>query len=348
MINLDYVDPVTLTGFVRNLPTDPNLSLNLFLPDRYVADVEAMWDEFERHNRAATFRAWDAGVLPGKRDNMRRQRIAFPPLGQKLVMGEWERLQLQRARSGGDPRNQIVEQIYDDAKTNRDAVLNRMEMARGSVLQSGRFTLAGENNLFTEADFGVQGDQFVDASILWSDLDDSDPIEEMLAWKEFYRKRAGEPPAWMLTSDRVIGNLMRNQKIRVLGASIAGTPNIVTRTVLDQVLQAYGLPTMVTYETQIEDYEGTVVSPWPDHKLAFLPRDPRSLGETLWGLTVEGLELVNGQNPGLTLNEAPGLVGYVTKDIDPVQVWTGVGATGMPMIRNRRKLFVADVLTPAP
>jgi hypothetical protein len=344
MINLDYLDPVQLTGFVRELPGPATYVLNRFLPDRNIQDIEAAWDLVNRTNRAAMFRAWDSETPIGRRDVFERRRIALPPIGQKTVVGEFERLQLERVRSGGDNRNRIVEAIYDDAEINTRAVFARMELARGDVLTDGKFTLTGENGLTIEADYGVDPTHIVNASVVWSDYDDSDPVQELRAWADTYADDAGEPPAYALTSRTVVAHLMRNDAIRAYAATLGGTPAVVTRSQLDTVFAAWDLPQLVVYDTRI-DVNGSTTRPIPTDKVVLLPQDPSSLGFTAWGVTAESLELASGQNPSLEFTEAPGLVGVVMKEGDPLRIWTKVGAVGMPIITDPRRLMVADVLT---
>ena len=69
-----------------------------------------------------------------------------------------------------------------------------------------------------------------------------------------------------------------------------------------------------------------------------------SLGETVWGITAEALELAGLDNPELTYQPLPGLVGAVMKTFDPVHTWTKVGGVVMPVIYDPRKLLVADVI----
>ena len=57
------------------------------------------------------------------------------------------------------------------------------------------------------------------------------------------------------------------------------------------------------------------------------------------------LELAGGQNPSLEFNQLPGLVGVVIKEGDPVRIWTKVGAVGMPLITDPRRLMVSTVLS---
>lgn len=346
MIVDDYIQPTVLTGFVRETPTPRNLILNRFLPDRNIGDIEAAIDQVTRTNRAAMFRAWDTETPIGQRDAFQRSRVKLPPLGIKRPIGEQERLMLERIRTGGDNRNGYVQAIYDDAELGAREVHNRMEIARGDVLVDGKFTLAGENGLTLEANFGIDPTHLVTAGTVWTNTGSATPLTDLKTWVDLYLNDTGELPGTILTSTKVVNNLLLNAEIRALfyrGQTLSGAPDLITNTQLSQVLQAYGFPDIVTYDTKI-DINGVGTRVIPDDRVILLPSDPASLGFTAWGVTAEALELATGQNPGLLFEELPGLVGVVMKEGDPLRVWTKVGAVGMPIITDPRRIVVADVL----
>jgi hypothetical protein len=342
-INWDYIDPVQLTGYVREVPGPRNYTLNTILPDVFIGDMDVAWDIVNRTNRAAMFRSYDAESPVGKRDSFSRARVSLPPISQKTPVGEYERLKLEQIRSGGDNRNRLVEAIYDDADINTNAIRARLELARGDVLTDWKFTLSGENGLTLEADFGMPSGHNPVPSALWSNHSTSDPIADLQTWVQVYTDSAGEAPGRLLTSRTVIGHMLMNEKVRTYLGSLAGTPQMVTRTQLNSVLDAFELPPIVTYDTTI-DVDGVSTRPIPVDRVMLLPANPRDLGMTAWGVTAEALELAGQQNPGLSFSEAPGLVGVVLRDGDPVRIWTKVAAISMPIITDPRKLLVADVL----
>ncbi|MET0701709.1 MAG: major capsid protein [Mycobacterium sp.] len=344
MIIDDFLEPAQLTGFVREVPGPAQLTLNRFLPDRNIGDIEAALDSVTRTNRAAKFRAYDAETPIGRRDQFESKRVKLPPLGQKLPIGEYERLTLERIRTGGDNRAGIVDAIYDDAETNTRAVYNRMEIARGDVLDDGKFTLAGENGLKLEADFGLPSSHIVTASTPWDDSANASPLTDLRAWIATYVADTGERPAYMVVSEAIYSSLLLSAEVRQLSASLAGTPSLVTDQQLGQVMGAFRLPQIIPYDTLL-DVDGTTKRVLNDKKAIFLPSDPTSLGFTAWGITAEALELAGGQNPSLEFNQLPGLVGVVIKEGDPVRIWTKVGAVGMPIITDPRRLMVATVLS---
>lgn len=342
----DYVDPIELTGYVREVPQPSNLMLAQFLPDKNIGNVEAAIDQVTRTNRAAMFRSWDAETPIGQRDSFQRSKIKLPPLGEKLPVAEQETLMLERVRTGGDNRNGYVQAIYDDAATLAGNVRRRMEVARGDVLVDGKFTLAGENHLTLEADFGMPAEHKVTAATPWSDHADATPLLNLKAWIDAYVDANGERPGKIVTSNTVINNLLLAAEIRDLfnrGTTLTGGPNLLTTVQLNQVLQAYGIPPLIEYNTKI-NVDGSNVRVIPEDRLIMLPENASDLGYTAWGVTAESLRLATGQNPGLLFEELPGLVGMTMLTGDPIQTWTKVAAVGMPLITDPKRLFVADVL----
>lgn len=343
MITFDLVAPAKLTGFARGIPSPANYTLNTWLPDETIADIEAEFDNVIRTNRAAKFRAFDAETPVGSRPNLERKRVALPPLGQKTPIAEEERLKLERARSGGDTSKAMEDAVYNDAEINTQAVLARQELARGDVLTDGRFTLRGENGLTLEADFGVPPTHLPIAMTSWLNHADADPFEEMRGWADIFTDDAGEPPAWAVTSRTVIGHMLRNERVRRLAAGNGMTPSMISRAQLNTLLESFELPQLVSYNTLI-DVDGVATRPIPADRMVYLPQDPRTLGRTIWGITAEALELVGGTNPQLAFAELPGLIGVVMKDGDPLKTWTKVGGVGMPIIGEPRRLLTARVL----
>jgi hypothetical protein len=342
----DFVDPIELTGYVREVPQPSNLMLAMFLPDKNIGNVEAAIDQVTRTNRAAMFRSWDAETPIGQRDSFQRSKIKLPPLGEKLPVAEQETLMLERVRTGGDNRNGYVQAIYDDAATLAGNVRRRMEVARGDVLVDGKFTLAGENHLTLEADFGMPAEHKVTAATPWSDHADATPLLNLKAWIDAYVDANGERPGKIVTSNTVINNLLLAGEIRDLfnrGTTLTGGPNLLTTVQLNQVLQAYGIPPLIEYNTKI-NVDGSNVRVIPEDRVIMLPENASDLGYTAWGVTAESLRLATGDNPGLLFEELPGLVGMTMLTGDPIQTWTKVAAVGMPLITDPKRLFVADVL----
>lgn len=341
----DYIRPAELTWYAREVPSPLNLILEQFLPNVQINHIEAELGEVIRTNRAARFRSWDTPVGIGKRDTFESRRVKIPPLGQKLPVGEYEQLQLALARTGGNDRAAMIEEIYKDTDNNVRSIYNRVEIARGDVLMDGKFTLVNEDGLSLEADFGLaNSNKVAPAGALWSDAANSAPLQDMRAWMLAYAQINGTRPGYAIMGESVIAALAMSEEVRQ-AASYGG--NILKPFVDDAelagIFSTHRFPTIIPYDTVI-DWDGSNKRVLDENKVIFLPPNPADLGITAWGITAEALALMGSNNPQLTFQQAPGIVAVTTREGDPPRVWTKAGATVMPLLRDVRKLMVATVL----
>lgn len=339
--------PLDLVTFVREVPQPELIRLNRFLPDRLVPYNRVDVGRITRTGRTAKFRAYDANVPPNKRDVATLTTVELPPLSDALTMGELERLRLEFARTQGTNQAAFVNAIYDDATALTQNMLRRMELARGDVLTDGKFTLSNEGGLTLEADYGVPPGNLVTAAVLWSDHANADPIADLRDWVYAYRVTAGNGfnPGGMIITYDILTDLLANQNIRNLAATLVGAPAILSRPQLDTVLAAHELPPIVeVYDSQF-DVSGTATRATDDAKVIFVPPNPETnLGYTAWGVSATALELVNSTEVSMSFSEAPGIVGIVDKgETVPFRQQVIVDAVGMPVIENPYALFIATV-----
>lgn len=336
----DLVDPAFLTGVARETPVPSNFILNRFLPDVEHRAIELAIDRVTRVNRVAKFRAFDAETPIGKRPSFTRDKVKLPPIGQKLVVGEFDTIMLQLLETGGNNVEPIRRAIYDDTAENVRTIRNRMELARGDVLVDGKFTLAGENGLTLEANFGVPGSHLVAPGVLWSDQANATPLLDEMGWVDTYITDAGEPPGFQLVSTTTLRHMLQNAALRGLAAANGVTPGTLSLDQLNGILQIHGLPPVVVNDARV-DVDGVSTRVIPADRVVFLPANPSDLGETAWGVTAESIALAAERR--IELEDAPGIVAVNLVDGDPVRVWSKATAVGMPVIRDPNRLLVADV-----
>lgn len=337
-----YVSPITLTSYVRTLPYPSNFFLNQFLPDQNVSDIKARIREVEQFNRQARFRSWDAETQITRRDGFAESEVGLPPIGHKLVLGEWERIQIERLRNGGSNVAPIVDAIYSDAEIIAAQIHTRMEVARGQLLSTGKVNLYSDG-LNLEYDAGVPAGNFNVVGTAWSDTAASDPVADIRATVAEQVALTGSRPAFMIMSDTVWGYLLTNAKVRVLAGSQAGVPGIVTDATLKAVLASFSLPQPVIYSAKYRKHDETDADILPADLVIFVPDNPvRNLGRTAWGTTAHGLMLAGSGK--IKFNQAPGLVGVVEDSADALRLYTSVHAVGLPLLDQPKKLMVLDVL----
>ena len=337
------VTPDAQTVFTRNVPSPSAFTLNQILPDRYIDRNWVDLAEITRTNRTARFRAYDGRLHVSERDAGIVKQVKLPPLSSSLNMGELERLQLEFAQLAGGSPAAIVTATYNDTQNLTREVQARMEQARGDVLTDGKFTLAGEGGLTLEADFGVPGGHIVAPGTLWTTVATATIVANETTWVNTYVATNGFRPGGQIISTRVLNLMLQNAEIRTLAASLSGTPSLVTRAALDNVLAAFNLPPIVMVYDTLVDVDGASTNVIPDDRVIFLPPNVEDLGYTAWGISATSLELVNSNAVDFSIEEAPGIVAVVEKVGPPYRQFVFVDAVGMPVLQNPKYLLIADV-----
>jgi hypothetical protein len=344
LLNADYIQPVELTGYVREAQADMEINrfrLNRYLPNRFIDDLDARFlYGGEGIMDVANFRTYDAESQVGSRPGLTRVTQELPPISRKLRLGEYERLR-QRANPGA----LVQDGLFSDAVRLTREIGARMELARGDALVNGTITL-NENGVIAVVDYGRPSGNTVTAATLWSDATNADPINDLVTWSQAYLSATGENPGSILLSTVALNYVLRALKVRNVVGTLLGAPTILSRGVLSQVLDGFGLPPLDVYDAQVR-VGGSATRILPTNKVVLLPapvQDPADfegtqLGATMWGTTAEALEpefqLAEGDLPGVT-------AGVYSTD-DPVALWTKAAGIGLPVLANPVLSFAATV-----
>lgn len=333
---IDYIDPVELTLFSRNVLAEFDQrvqSLARFLPYREVGDiryayskgVDALIDE-------ATFRAFDAESPIARRPGAARVTGELLPISRKIPLAEYDALRLRRA--GND---EIANAVYDDAARLARGVAARLEQARGQLLATGKVTIA-ENGLVTEYDAGrdvALTPPALTTTARWSDLDDSDPIANVIAWCDLVESISGIRPNRLVISTTVLAYLQQNEQIRGWNIAPALAPQRVASNVVIDAFQALAGVTLEVYQPP-----AGITRPISANVVVLLA-DGVPLGFTAHGVTLESAEPTFGNRM------QPGLVaGAWLENVDPVQLWTKAVTIALPLLAAPDATFAIDVLNP--
>ena len=325
-------DNIALTAFLRDVPQRTGAILNRFLPDMTVTSRTFKIREGTRTNKSAVFRAWDTPSQPSARTGYTERTGSLPPLSRHMLIGEDEGLCLYERVIAGEFDDEVTAAIYDDAAVLVREVRNRMEMARGELLSTGKIDIL-ENGLELTADFGMPVGNALTAAAVWSDTANADPLTDLRSANEQSLDENGVPIAYAIVKPGNMSNLLLNDSIRNLLSTSGVTPGLATGGQVQSLFTAHGLPTFVEY-----DYKVDGVSTIPAGTVVLVPEpDAEDFGATRWGPTREAQEL------GLDFNDAPGIVGYVMKSDDPVHVKTQVAAVGLPVLHDAKKLYTLAV-----
>jgi hypothetical protein len=346
----NLVDPVEATIFVRELPDpygdDPGVLdfLNV-LPDRRVATNKARFGTVTRRSYAAVYRTWDSESPLGRRNlKATEQEVELPPISQKLPLRESEFLELMFLNQNGTTPAYdaaLVNEAFDDLRNQTDSIKLRLALAKAQLLTTGKFTLAGENNLFAETDYAIGSGQKPTASPLWTNAASSTPIADEEAWVLAMTQLGFKRPRkayTRLAMAQALGKTTQYKTVRYAGAaSLTNVPDLSIDEV-NQVRAQRGLPQLVVVEHAITNYLGTDVPLIPAGKLVMVAD---GLGETQLGVTRDSFQLI--RTGALTRETAPGLIGGTWFSEDPITSWTKVSGCGMPILDDPRQLTIATI-----
>jgi hypothetical protein len=344
LLNADYIEPVELTGYVREALADQpqnQFQLARWLPNRPIDDLEYRYTRGgEGLIEAATFRAYDAESPIGSRPGLTRVSGELPPISRKIRLGEYDRLRQRSANA-----NAIRDSLLTDAERMTRAVAARMELARGDALVNGSVTIS-ENGVIATVSFGRASGHAVTAGTSWATIATATPLADMLSWQQTYIDTNGVAPGAMAFRTPVLTYMLRNAEIRTLVGSTLGSPSRVSQAALRGIMDDHGLPPWYIIDTQV-NVSGVATPVIPSDVFLYLPApvDPddfegTELGATLWGTTAESLDPRYGLDEG----ERPGIVAGAYNTEDPIAMWTKAAGIGLPVEANPNLTFKADVV----
>lgn len=343
-LDTNYVYPAEVTGYVRQALADFNINqftLSSWLPDDNIDDIDyriaaggtGLAD-------AGVYRAYDGETPVGKRQPLSFLTGQLPPSSSKARLSEFDRLKLRQMKDEA-----IRNALFNDAVVQAKAIAARAEIARGATLATGSTPIP---ELGLTINWGRAGGNTVTAGTLWSNLTSSDPLSDLMTWRDYYLTLNGVDPGSLVVSRQVWNLLMRNQAVRnqVFGGTaqyVGGNQSsIVNQMALNTLLASQGLPEITLYQSQVRQ-NGSTVRVIPSNVILYLPAvaggpEDTQLGATLWGTTAESLD------PRYELEgDEPGIVAGVYSEEDPMGLWTKASSINLPVLANPNLSMAATV-----
>lgn len=338
----DLIDLGALIARIRQ-ETFPDLVLGRWLPNVPVDRTTFRYWTNDRSQRpAAKFMSFDSETPIGGRKGGTLREGSLPKFGEKIPFTESDAL---LANALADVSPGAAANLFADAIAVTRSALQRLELAKGEALSTGRLAI-NENGFIVTVEFGVPaGHMDVAPAVLWTaaNAGTATPLTNLTTWRDTYVANTGQQPGVILTSQRVVSAMQQNTNEIV--SAFNTQRNRVTRDELQGLLTSEGLPEIVTYDAQYKDADGVLSRAIADDRVIFLPENSGGFGETQLGRTVESQVLAG--RPEVDLDQAgglPGLVVLTMAEDDPPTVWTKSAGIGMPVVEDPTLIFAADVL----
>lgn len=344
----DTVDPAQLTAYARAFNDEVlenEFGLQAWLPNELNEDLEYRLQRGGRRDvDVAEYQAFDTQPRMTGRQGFGSIRGDLVPLSRQIPLLEEERIRLRILnRNGGvEGRNgALLNAMFNDVELMVRAVQARVELARGQVLSTGKFTLA-ENGLMMEADFGMKSSHKPVAGTVWSNPA-ADIIGDLLAWTQLFVDDTGEEPGIIVANRTIFGHFYGNTAMRTALAGPSGTlPARLNNEMINALFAAYGLPPIMLYDTKVR-VNGVQTRVIPVDRVLMLPAPGGSqVGSTQYGITAEAIEMAER---GLILaQDMPGIVAIGLRNENPPQTFTLAKAIAVPALPAPDWVISADVL----
>ena len=334
----DIVDPAYLTGYARESLAAQEArkgTLAQFLPNRDVFDTVVRFVKGQAGLvEEAKFRAYDAEPEVGRAAGGRRVTLELPALGQNIPVSEYTQL---RTRGASDEAVQVS--IERTTERVVQAVADRIERLRGTVLVTGKATI-DQDNFKSDDDFGRRPEHTTTAATLWT-AGNGDPLADLQAWMDLYVETNGVEPGSLVMSTKALRALAANDAFKV--QLVGGGSRPATISDVQSIIEGAGLPSIVKYDRRTS--AGRVL---PEDRVLLLPApvevgdfDGTELGGTFWGQTLTSTDA----SYGIEDAEQPGIVAGVYRNEKPPMIAEVISdAIAMPVLANANLSLSAKVL----
>lgn len=326
-----------LIDYTKEAPVKPRVLEELF-PTRKTEALEV--DMIKGANNlpvSAHIHAFDTETEIDTREGTKYDMAEMALVKRKRKLSEKELIQLEAPRNSAEER-EAMRKIYNDVDALKESILTRIEVMRGEAITTGKLAI-DENNYKTNIDYGVPQNHkgvFTWGSGTPDILGDLDIAINRIV------DDTGFTPTRILTSKKKLNTMLKDESIR---KAFLGTEKdrLLTPAELNTHLKAMSFPTIATYDAKYRtlDKKGkyTTVRYFPEDALIMMP-DGR-MGETLYGLTAEEIEL--RKRPGVDIESLGNIIIEMYATNDPVAKWIKAVATAMITFPYADQVFMATV-----
>lgn len=324
--------------FSQNYSIRRNFKGDTLFPDIKTENLEA---EYERLSEgmelptAAMVHAFDTEAAIGVRPAFEKVSIEKLLIKEKVNQSE----RLSHLLSKGVRESRLVDYVYDDMNRLANSVKTRTEIAKMEVMATGKMTIK-ENNLDMTIDYGVNKTKAFEG---WDDPthDILSDIAEAVA----KAKEAGYTVNAALTSDKIVGYMLKNDGVIKSIHGVNGAGMLVTKAQLTTLMnELFGI--------KVSTDEDMYAVPTADNKgrtpKRFFPEDKFTLyvegvggrvGTGLWGVTPE--EERQGAFTSVNQKQFITITQWATPD--PVAEWTKASGVFIPVLPNPFAMVICTI-----
>lgn len=286
---------------------------------------------------SASIHGFDTETEIDQRESVNYDIAELALIKRKRKLSEKEIIQLEQPRNTMEER-EAIQRIYNDVDVLQDSVLTRIEAMRGEVLSTGKLMI-NENGYKATIDYGVPKEH--GAAHVWSN-GTTDILKDLDTAINKIVNDTGFTPTRAITSKQNINIMLRDEKIRkaIFGVN---SDRLLSVKELNTFLQSLGLPQVASYDEKYRTLNAKGVYTTKRYFLetSFVLMPEGNMGETLFGLTAEELELRKKEGVDISAIGNVIIEQYATND--PVAKWIKAVATALVTFPCAEQVYIYTI-----
>lgn len=288
---------------------------------------------------SASVHAFDTETELASREVLQKGAAELALIKRKIAIGEREIIAINNPRMDSEQKALVME-LFKDGDKMVNSVQTRIEAMRMELLSSGKINVK-ENGVSITLDYSVPAGN--KKSFNWSDPKTANPLEDIKTLADAVEDASGTKPTRILTSSKVLNKILACESVKkaIFGVNF---DKIATRKDLNSLLESMELPQVAVYNAKykVQNANGkyTTKRYFPENILSMFAEN--ALGETIYGLTAEEIELL-GSNKMEEAKMVGNIFVGVEKEGDPVRRYTKAVATALPTLENGLELGIGTI-----
>ena len=288
---------------------------------------------------SASIHAFDTETELASREVLQKGAAELALIKRKIAIGEREIIAINNPRMDSEQKA-LVMGLFKDGDKMVESVQTRIEAMRMELLSSGKIAI-NENEVAITLDYKVPAGN--KKSFNWSDASTAKPLEDIKTLADAVEDASGTKPTRILTSSKVLNKILACESVKkaIFGVNF---DKIATRKDLNSLLESMELPQVAVYNAKykVQGSNGkyTTKRYFPENILSMFAEN--ALGETIYGLTAEEIELL-GSNKMEEAKMVGNIFVGVEKEGAPVRRYTKAVATALPTLENGLELGIGTI-----
>ena len=282
--------------------------------------------------------AFDVHAIPRPRIGFEKLTSEMPYFKESTYIDEELRQELNMVLETGNQAyiDSVMNKIFDDEVSLLRGAAASRERMRMMALTTGVISMTANGQAFT-FDYGVNHKG--NAAVSWSDLQNSDPLEDIRVAKEQIVDDTGAVITRAMCDNKTWRNIRNNEKIKKAIFVLTNGAGAVSDNQLRQYIKDELEIEVFVNDKRYKDENDQALKFMPENTFVMFPDG--ELGKTWFGTTPAESDLMSGSVANVSITDTGVAVTTVQK-ADPVQVETIVSMICLPSFEAADQVYILD------